>query len=162
MSSYLQSCFTRVADMTSRRRLSRSTARSSFDSRQAGFPSFRHYVEQRSASRHIRKVTAVFRQRLETSLFSLLPGRYYMTYSLTTYYYFFSSAAGLQLAELIVWRLMCLSVCVDVCRKNFFQIATHTVFIARQHNDTRYWQAILSVSLSVRLSFTFRYFTETV
>ena len=91
--SSLQSCFTRVADTTSRRRLRssvqrrlsspRSTARSTLYSRQAGVPSYRSptYVERPSVPRHICTIT----RRLQTAsqdfpLLSFLPGHPDMTY----------------------------------------------------------------------------------
>jgi len=63
---YLQSSFTRVADMTSRQRLRSSSSHHlavhpSFYSRQAGVLGFRRYsVEQSSASRHISVITRDF------------------------------------------------------------------------------------------------------
>jgi len=73
--SCLQSCFTRVSDITSRRRLQSSTShsldRSSLYSRQAGVSGFWcHRLERPASPRRICAVTRGFRQRLETFLFS--------------------------------------------------------------------------------------------
>jgi len=95
--SYLQSwCFTRVADMTSRFKTtaavfclpsSRSSARSTFYSRQAGVPSCRRqHVERPSAPRHILTVTRGLQAASQTSLFPI-PGHPDMTWA---YLLFFS------------------------------------------------------------------------
>jgi len=77
--SYLQSCFTRVSDITSRRRLRSSvyltssgrSAGSSLYSRQAGVSGFGcHRLERPASPRRICAVTRGFRQRLKTFLFS--------------------------------------------------------------------------------------------
>jgi len=80
--SSLQSCFTRVADTTSRRRLRssvqrrlsspRSTARSTLYSRQAGFPVTGRQHMWNDLPFHVTSAQslAVFRQRLKTFLFS--------------------------------------------------------------------------------------------
>ena len=102
--SYLQSCFIRVTDMTSRRRL-RSSASHCLEvlpvqlstvSQQAGVHSCRHqHVERLSVPHHICTVTRVFRQHLMTFIFSrsypdiLLWLTYIIIYLLLLLFFFF-------------------------------------------------------------------------
>ena len=83
--SYLQSCFTRVADMTSRRRLrSSSSHRPEVPPVRLCTCCRRQHVERPSVHRHIFTVTRGFQTASQDfPVFSFLPG-----HSCMTYYYF--------------------------------------------------------------------------